>query len=169
MLEAFSRLDDVLPGDATLVIGGGAAMVLAYDHPLRTQDVDAFAARGGLQMSDLDAAAHEVAKELEIEPDWLNEHFVTYTTVLPGDYPSRLRTVFQGTRLHVQALGPEDVLVMKCFAGRDKDMGHARRLVRICEDLDLVDAHLADLADRRIPKAEAAADFFDDLRDMEDR
>jgi len=168
MLRALAALDAELAAEVTLVVGGGAAMVLAYDHPLATQDVDAFAARGGLDMSDLWAAAHRVARSLGIAPDWLNEHFVTYTTVLPADYARRLRTVYEGGWLLVRALGPEDILVMKCFAGRDKDIGHARRLVRVCEDLDLVDAHLADLVARRIPRARAAADFFDDLRDIED-
>lgn len=168
MLEALTRLDAAIDASVTLIVGGGAAMVLAYDHPLATQDIDAFAQRGGLSMSDLDGAAHRVAKELDIEPDWLNEHFVTYTTVLPDDYASRLRTVYEGERLTVRALGPEDVLVMKCFAGRDKDIGHARRLLRECDDLDLVDAHLAALVERRVPKARSAADFFDDLRDAED-
>jgi len=168
MLAALAALDAQIHADVTLIVGGGAAMVLAYDHPLATQDVDAFAPRGGLNMSDLDAAAHRVAETLSIQPDWLNEHFVTYTTVLPSDYARRLRTVYEGERLVVRALGPEDILVMKCFAGRDKDIGHARRLVRLCEDLDVVDAHLADLVDRRIPRARAASDFFDDLRDAED-
>lgn len=168
MQEALASLDAAIDASVTLIVGGGAAMVLAYDHPLATQDIDAFAQKGGLSMSDLDGAAKQVAKELGIAPDWLNEHFVTYTTVLPDDYASRLRTVYEGEHLTVRALGPEDVLVMKCFAGRDKDIAHARRLMRVCEDLDLVDAHLARLSARRIPRAREAADFFDDLRDAED-
>ena len=169
MLKALACLDGEIDASVTLIVGDGASMVLAYDHPLATQDVDAFPQRGGLAMSDLDVAAHRVAKHLDIEPDWLNEHFVTYTTVLPDDYASRLRTVYEGEQLTVRALGPEDVLVMKCFAGRDKDIAHARRLIRACDDLDLVDAHLAALSDRRIPRAREAADFFDDLRDAKDR
>lgn len=168
MLEALASLDAAIDAAVTLIVGGGGAMVLAYDHPLATQDIDAFAQRGGLSMSDLDVAAHRVAKELQIAPDWLNEHFVTYTTVLPDDYASRLRTVYEGANLTVRALGPEDLLVMKCFAGRDKDLAHARRLLRACDDLDFVDAHLAALVERRIPRARGAADFFDDLRDAED-
>lgn len=167
MREALGRLDARLDGDARLVIGGGAAMVLAYDHPMATQDVDAFTARGGLRMSDLDAAVKEVAAEMNIEPDWLNPHFETFTGVLPQDYASRLRRVFAGRHLVVDALGPEDLLVMKCFAARDKDLPHARRLLRIATQLDIVDRHLSDLAERRYPRAELAADYFDDLRDEE--
>ncbi len=138
-----------------------------YAHPLATQDIDAFAAKGGLRIADLDMAAKQVARELDIEPDWLNSHFETFTGVLPSDYAQRLRNVFIGERLSVDALGPEDLLIMKCFAGREKDRPHARKLLHIASDLSIVDRQLSKLAERRYPGAEKAADFFDDLRDQE--
>jgi hypothetical protein len=165
MLNALQLLDKELKNKARLVVGGGAAMVLAYNHPLATQDVDAFAARGGLRIVDLDAAAKKVAASQGIAPDWLNSHFDTFTAVLPGDYSTRLRRVFTGTHLEVEALSPEDLLIMKCFAGRDKDLPHARKLLRIANDLSIVDKQLALLVDKRYPGAQKAADFFDDLRD----
>lgn len=127
----------------------------------------AFAAKGGLRIADLDGAAKKVAKKLDIEPDWLNSHFDTFTGVLPADYATRLRPVFAGKHLSAEALGPEDLLVMKCFAGRDKDLPHARKLLRVAKDLSIVDRQLALLVERRYPGAEKAADFFDDLRDRE--
>ena len=168
MLRALELLDARTSEPVRLVIGGGAAMTLAYRHPIATQDVDAFAAKGGLRMVDLDAGAKRVADELNIEPDWLNGHFETFTTVLPGDYGKRLRSVFKGAQLQVDALGPEDLLVMKCFAGRDKDRPHARKLIRLAQDLDLVDRHLQHLVERRHPGADRAVDYFDDLRDEAD-
>ncbi len=165
MRKALAALDRHIDAPARLVIGGGGAMVLAYDHPLATQDVDAFAARGGLGIAELERAAKQVARELDIEPDWLNGHFETYTGVLPEGYSARLRRVHDGERLTVDALGPEDLLVMKCFAGRDKDRSHARTLIRLAEDLRLVDAHLAHLVERGYPGAQKAVDYFDDLRD----
>lgn len=167
MREALAGLDGRIGAPARLVIGGGAAMVLAYDHPLATQDVDAFPAKGTLSLAQLDAAAKEVAAELDIEPDWLNGYFYTFTTVLPDDYARRLRTVFQGEHLQVDALGPEDLLVMKCFAGRDKDRPHARKLLRLAQDLSIVDRQLSLLGEQGHPGAEDAADYFDDLRDEE--
>ena len=142
-------------------------MVLAYDHPLATQDVDAFAAQGGLRMAELDGMAKRVAAEIDIEPDWLNAHFETCTGVLPDDYSSRLRRVHSGAQLKVDALGPEDLLIMKCFAARDKDLPHARRLIHRVDDLGIVSDHLSALIDRNYPKAEQAADFYDDLIDDE--
>ena len=165
MRLALKSLDALMAEPARLVIGGGAAMTLAYDHPLATQDVDAFAARGGLRMGELDALARKVAGQLNVAPDWLNAHFETFAGVLPADYATRLRRVYTGTHLQVDALGPEDLLLMKCFAARDKDRPHARRLIRIAGDLGIVDGQLAQLAAKRYPGAQKAADYFDDLRD----
>jgi hypothetical protein len=165
MRRALKALDARMSAAARLVVGGGAAMTLAYDHPMATQDVDAFAAKGGLRIAELSALARAVAEELNVEPDWLNSHFETFTAVLPADYASRLRPVYRGQHLQVDALGPEDLLVMKCFAGRDKDRPHARKLLRVVNDLGVVDRQLELLAQRRYPGAEKAADWLDDLRD----
>lgn len=166
MRQALALMDAALPDQARLVVGGGGAMVLAYKHPIATQDIDFFAAKGGLLLSELDVAAKQVAAQLNIAPDWLNSHFETFTGVLPADYATRLRPVFNGAHLTVDALGPEDLLVMKCFAGRDKDLPHARKLLKLAANLDIVDRQLAHLVERRYPGAQKAADFFDDLRDQ---
>jgi hypothetical protein len=116
-------------------------------------------------MAELDSLARSVADELHIQSDWLNGHFETFTAVLPRDYASRLREVFHGKHLQIDALGPEDLLVMKCFAGRDKDRPHARKLLTLATDLEIVDRQLEYLVQRRYPGAERAVDYFDDLRD----
>ena len=165
LLDALHRLDALVDGAAHLIVGGGAAMVAVYDHPLATSDVDAMTAKGSLRIADLDAPARQVARELDLAPDWLNPYFETYAHVLPRDYGARLRPIFAGERLRVDALGPEDLLVMKCFAARDKDRPHARRLLEVATDLGIVDRQLTDLVERGYPKAQRAADYFDDLRD----
>lgn len=162
-LRAFASLDAHLLEPVRLVLGGGTAMILAHGHLVATSDADVFPTRGSL--NELDPHAKAVAKELDLEPDWLNPWFTTFTHVLPGDYGSRLVTVFEGKKLKVDALGAEDLLVMKCFAGRDKDRPHTIRLLKQAKDLDLVDRHLSHLIDKRIPGAQKAADLFDDLRE----
>jgi hypothetical protein len=169
MLRAFAELEHHLDQQTRLIVGGGAAMVLAYDHPLATHDVDAFVAKGGASAAELDVAAKKVAATLGIAPDWLNSHFATFTHVLPADYGTRLLAVYRGDTLAVEALGPEDLLLMKCFSARDKDRPHALKLIRIAGNLDLVSEQLSALIDERIPGAERAADYFDDLRDEVDR
>ena len=159
--RAFEALDLELATPVSLVVGGGTAMMLAHGLSVRTTDVDAYP-----RSSSFDAllpAVRKVGRALGIAPDWLNPHYETFAHVLPVDYGSRLVTVFRGRRLEVSALGVEDLLVMKCFAGREKDVGHARALLRKRPDLRIVEARLQELAERRLKGAQDALDFFDDL------
>jgi len=158
---AFRALDARIEAPVTLVVGGGSAMMLAYGLPVRTRDVDAYTATGHLD--DLAPVLRDVARELGLSSDWLNPYFETYTHVLPSDYGSRLREVFAGERLRVMALGVEDLLIMKCFAGREKDVGHARALLKKGPDLALVDGRIQQLIEKGIQGAREAGDFFDDL------
>lgn len=160
---AFRALDARLEGPLTLVVGGGTAMMLAYGLSVRTTDVDAYPARG--RLDDIAGPIREVARELELAPDWLNPHFETFAHVLPADYGARLREVFAGRSLRVAALGVEDLLLMKCFAGREKDVGHARALLRRKPDLGLVERRIEELVERGVHGASEAADFLDDLRE----
>jgi predicted nucleotidyltransferase len=158
---AFRALDARVEAPVTLIVGGGTAMMLAYGLPVRTRDVDAYTATGHLD--DLAPALRDVARELGLSSDWLNPYFETFTHVLPPDYGSRLREVFAGGRVRVMALGVEDLLIMKCFAGREKDVGHARALLKKRPDLALVDGRIQQLIEKGIKGAREAGDFLDDL------
>ena len=158
---AFRALDTRIEAPVTFIVGGGSAMMLAYGLPVRTRDVDAYTATGHLD--DLAPVLRDDARELGLSSDWLNPYFETYTHVLPSDYGSRLREVFAGERLRVMALGVEDLLIMKCFAGREKDIGHARALLKRGPDLALVDGRIQQLIEKGVQGAKEAGDFFDDL------
>jgi len=165
LATAFRALDARLAAPLTLVVGGGTAMMLAYGLPVRTTDVDAYPTSG--RLDDLGPHVREVAREVGLAPDWLNPHFETFAHVLPPDYGARLREVFAGERLRVMALGVEDLLVMKCFAGREKDVGHARALLRRKPDLAVVERRIEELLERGVSGAADAADFLDDVRGEE--
>lgn len=159
--RAFSALDALLPRPVTLIVGGGTAMMLAYQLPVRTTDVDAYPRDGHLD--ELRDPILAVATAQGLAKDWINPWFETFAYVLPADYGTRLRPVFRGERLEVVALGVEDLLVMKCFAGREKDVSHARALLRRSPDLRVVERRLQELADKGVKGAPDALDFFDDL------
>ncbi len=159
--SAFQALDEKLQRPTTLIVGGGTAMMLAYHLPVRTMDVDAYPSEGSLD--DILPAVRAVAKEHGLAPDWINPWFETFAYVLPPDYGTRLRPIFGGERLRVVALGVEDLLVMKCFAGREKDVGHARALLKRGPELAIVERRIQELADRRVTGAQDALDFLDDL------
>jgi hypothetical protein len=151
----------MLARPVTLVVGGGAAMMLAYRLPVRTADVDAYPREATLD--EIAPAIRKVAKQLRLAPDWINPYYETFAHVLPADYAKRLVSVFEGRSLRVDALGAEDLLVMKCFAGREKDVGHARALLKRTPDLGIVERRLTELVDKRVKGAQEALDFFDDL------
>jgi hypothetical protein len=158
---AFAALDRLLEKPVTLVMGGGSAMTLAYRIPVRTTDVHAYPTEASLE--EIIPAIRKVARQLHLSPDWINPHFEAFAHVLPGDYASRLRPVFTGAALKVMALGVEDLLVMKCFAGREKDVSHARALLKRNPDLAVVERRITELLERRLKGAQEALDFFDEL------
>jgi hypothetical protein len=158
---AFEALDARLSSDVTLVVGGGSAMMLGYGLPVRTTDVDAYPISG--RLDEIAGLVQEVGREVGLSQDWLNPYFETFAHVLPSDYGARLKEVFAGKRLRVMVLGVEDLLIMKCFAGREKDVGHARALLRRKPDLGIVERRIEELLARGVHGAADAADFLDDL------
>ena len=163
MMKALNLLDRHLNFEVRMILGGGGAMVLAHDYPIGTYDIDAVPIK--IDFSKLDVFVKKIAKELSISPDWLNPYFATFAHTLPSDYSSRLITVFDGHNLKVEALGREDMLILKLFAGRQKDVAHARLLINKGANLKFIEKHLNTLKKKRIPGVDKALDFLDDLSD----
>lgn len=161
MKSAFEALDKKLPKNVTLIMGGGGAMILAHHYPLATSDVDAIPK--GMEIYEFDSYVKIVAKELHLPGDWLNPYFSTFSHTLPDDYSSRLVRVFTGKKLAVDSLGKEEMLIMKCFAHREKDVGHAKQLVKLGVNLKLVERQIEALIAKKIPQAQEAIEFLDDI------
>ncbi len=147
-----------------LIIGGGGAMILGHHFPLSTTDIDGIP-RMGMSIEELDPFIKKVARELNIPSDWLNSYYVTFTHVLPKDYDTRLKLIFTFSHLIVEALSKDDLLIMKCFAGRIKDQPHARALIRSGAQIAFVEKHIERLKTKRIPGAQEALDFLDEMND----
>ena len=166
MKKALSRLDGLIletrPGaDIQLIMGGGGAMILAHGFPLGTTDIDALPK--GMTIAELDPLVKRVAEEQKIAHDWLNPYFSTFVHTLPSDLAIRLIEVFRGKRLVARALGKEEMLIMKCFAHRQKDVGHAKALIRGGAKLAAVELQLERLRKKGIPGSAEALDFLDDV------
>lgn len=162
MRKALLALDRKLKSPVHLIVGGGGAMLLAHRFALSTSDIDAVPAQG-VTVLELDPLVKEVAAELELSPDWLNPYYSTFAHVLPSDYGTRLVEIAQHSQLRVSALSKEDLLVMKCFAARQKDVVHARVLFKGIGDLSIVKRQLLLLDQKRIPGAERAKKFLDEI------
>jgi len=165
-MKALECLDTHLDRPMKLLIVGGGALLLAHDLPLATSDIDAVPFQSDWTLSQLDQKVKEVAEKLHLSPDWLNPYFMSFSYVLPKDYDERLIPIFKGKNMNAFALGVEDLLILKCFAGRERDIEHARFLIKKCKNLTLIEKHLESLLDQRVPKAQEALDFFDEIKEL---
>jgi Nucleotidyltransferase of unknown function (DUF6036) len=165
MQQAFEALDRALPDRAELLIGGGAAMLLAHGVPLSTMDIDGILLASAMTPAELDPIVKKVGREMGIGAHWFNDYINTFTYTIPKDFRSRLVSVYRGDRLVVWALGKEDLLIMKCFSRREKDVGHARALLTRGADTGLVEAQIEALRAKGLPGAAEALEFLEELRD----
>lgn len=164
--KAFKCLDDIIHRPLKIVIVGGGAMLLAHRMPLVTYDIDAAPFKSDWSLAELDQKVKQVAHLIKLHPDWLNPYFTSFSYVLPKDYDLRLILVYEGKKLKAYALGAEDLLILKCFAGRAKDVGHAKWLMKKLKNLSFIEMHLEKMLEQNIPKAQEALDFFDEIKSL---
>lgn len=163
MILALTELDTLLNQPVQLTVGGGGAMILAHKFPLATSDIDAIPK--GIEVHELDPLVKLVAKKLGLPADWLNPYFSTFAITLPLTYKDRLCPIFNGKHLSAMALGKEDMLIMKCFAHRTKDIGHAKSLIKQGADVAMVEDHIYELKKKSMRGAQDALDFLDEIRE----
>lgn len=166
MLKALKALDERLKAPAQILIGGGAALLLAHNIPLSTMDIDGLLIHTEITPAELDPLVKKVGHELRIDPHWFSSYFSTFTYTVPPDYEKRLKVVYKGKNLKVVAFGLEDLMIMKCFSGREKDIGHARALAKKGTDLDFVEDHIRKLLGKDLPGADKALVFLNEIRDQ---
>ena len=166
VLKALKRLDELSPFSFEMIIGGGVAMLCAYEIPLHTLDVDALLKK--ITLDQIKKEVAQVAQELNLPPDWINSWFASFTYTLPHDFSTRLQPLFKGDKITAQALGKEDLLILKCCAHRAKDKGHARILIRKGANHSFVMKHLEKLVEKKIiPDTTKSIEFLEDLLDEE--
>lgn len=160
-IQAFNRLNSLLKKPVKLILGGGTAMIMAHQFPLSTSDVDAVSKNSSLL--EIENEIKQVGAELNLPADWLNPHFSSFMFVLPDDFETRLIQVFSEKFLSVYALGKEDMILMKCFAHRVKDIGHTKFLLQKTANIKLVENQIELLKQKKIPGSSEAFDFLDQI------
>jgi len=143
-----------------LLIGGGGAFDLAYQVPMQTMYIDAVPFQSQVTQAELGPLVKATGQDLEISSDWLNPYFETFLGCLPNDYGTRLQQVYDGISLSAFALGLTDLLIMKAFAGREKDIPHAKILLKKGADIAFAESHLRALLKKNYPKTQEALDFL---------
>ncbi len=148
---ALRALDEHLnwPSQARLVLIGGAAAILTGLLRSRvTVDCDVVHHEPKAAWAAVADAARSVARELLLPPDWLNAETETIAHRLPDGWRERTLTVHRSDRIEVVAIGRQDLIAMKCIAGRPADIEDLRRLAVTAGEAAFVRDYLRKLADR---------------------
>ena len=162
-LKALQTLDSCSDKTFELIIAGGSAMMCSYGYPLGTVDIDAIVKKADL--SEVDIYVKKTAKKLSLAPDWLNMWVSSFTHYLPDDYEDRLNILLKGKKITMKVFGKEDILILKCFAHRGKDVGHAKALIKQKVDIKFVENHIKGLIKKNLPESKKALDFLYDILD----
>lgn len=108
---------------AEIVVAGGAALVLLFNARRTTRDVDAYVVRP--EASHVRDAVRQVADDLELPRDWLNEGAKGYFVGV-----SKGQVLHESETLVVRAVSTAQLLAMKLAAWRDAiDRADARLLL----------------------------------------
>jgi hypothetical protein len=116
--EALARLDAVLGRSgihAELFLVCGAVMCLALDARNSTRDVDGWFT----EPQAVRAAAREVAAEMQLPEDWLNDAAKAF--IPPGGTFERWRSL---SHLDISVADDRTLLAMKCAAARTNQDAH---------------------------------------------
>lgn len=116
MTQALTRLGELAQAHGqtlTLVVVGGAAMVLRYQARVSTKDVDAFFLTPPERQATRTWATR-VARELDLPADWLNDGAKGFMQGL-----SYGPLLLEAPGIRVYQVGPEQLLAMKLSAWRD--------------------------------------------------
>jgi hypothetical protein len=143
-----------------LVLGGSAALILGDTLQRPTDDGDVVASEPGF--NQLQRLIRDVAEAQHLPPGWLNESIQSFTYILPPDYSTRLVTLPPFGRLHVSLLSRRDVLLMKVYGMRPRDIEDIRALVPTTDELAFVAAEITRIAPKEPGKAQDMRDFLDE-------
>ncbi len=103
-----------------VVIGGAGALILSNDLQRATLDCDVLVSQP--DMGQLQDVIREVAERLGLVGGWLYGSAQAFADILPPGYEARLNSLPPFGRLQVMVVHRKDVIVMKLFAGRPRDL-----------------------------------------------
>lgn len=131
--RGFERLSERLGEEgvrASVYIVGSAAMLFAHGLARTTEDVDLMYT-GEVHHTRLLALAAEVAHDLGLPENWLNDDF-RFVDPQPAQpqKDKRAATLFESPSLVVTGASLEHLLGMKVHSARDKDLDDIQFLVR---------------------------------------
>jgi len=147
--DAFAALGKRVHQPTRVLIGGAGALILGGELNRATMDCDVLLSHP--DMGQLQGYIRTVAERCGLPSGWLNGSAQTYAEILPPDYESRLHSLPPFGRLQVMVLHRQDVLVMKLYAGRPRDLADITALAPTDREIQFAHGQLARL--RRIDVA----------------
>jgi hypothetical protein len=157
---ALAALGQRAPSPVTLVLGGSAALILADALQRPTDDGDIVTSEPGLDQ--LQPLIRDVANAEQLPPGWLNGSIQSYTYILPRGYTSRLVTLPPFGRLRVSLLSRRDILLMKVYGMRARDVEDIRALKPTAEELAFVGGEITRIAAKEPEKGRDMRAFLDE-------
>ena len=144
----------------SLVLGGSAALILSEELRRPTDDGDVVTSEP--EIADLQVLIRSVADGEGLPAGWLNGSIQSYTHVLPKDYKSRLVSLPPFDRLRVRLLGRSDVILMKVYGMRARDIDDLRAIGPTSDELAFVRAQLQSILAKEPEKAEDMRALLDE-------
>jgi hypothetical protein len=151
LIQALERLGTLCAPGTEIVLGGGAALILAGYIDRGTEDGDVI--HSTPRLADLEDVLAIVAEEHDLPGAWLNDGVKAWADVLPPDFLGRLEEVGVFTNLRVRRLGRRDLLVMKFFALRAQDLEDISAMAPVEEEIAFVRGQLGRIARTRPDRA----------------
>lgn len=160
--NGLSALGRRAPRPISIVLGGSAALILNNDLPRPTDDGDVVTSEPGI--GELQSLIREIADSEGLPPGWLNGSIQSYAYVLPADYTSRLVSLPPFDRLRVRLLSRRDVVLMKVYGMRPRDIEDLVSIHPTADELAFVRAQLPRIGAKEADKAREMAAFLYERR-----
>jgi hypothetical protein len=126
-----------------LLVGGAAGVLIgALPAAWTTADVDLLHVSAAEDRDTVLEAAADVARQLSLPNDWLNDWSSLFSWTLPDGWQNRRHHVGTFGRLIVYAASRLDLIAMKLLAHRPQDLEHLEQMNVRSEDLDFVRIYL---------------------------
>jgi hypothetical protein len=150
ILKAFSALGARCTPDheiEILLVGGAAGLLIrALPAAWTTADVDLLHVSAAEDRDAVLEAAADVARQLSLPNDWLNDWSSLFSWTLPDQWQKRRLHVGTFGRLIFYAASRLDLIAMKFMAHRPQDLEHLEQMKVRSDDLDFVRIYLDALA-----------------------